>query len=261
MDSYLEICAQAARAGGRVLLDWRGRFQFREKAPSDLVTEADLASQHAIKDVVLGAFPEHGFLGEEGGEVRSDGQPRWIVDPLDGTMNYVHQLPNYSVSVALEHRGQLVVGAVYDPLLDELFLASAGGGATLNGSAIRVSSCKCLDQGLIAASFSSRVERRSIEVRRFEEVLVQAQGLRRLGSAALNLSYLACGRLDGYWATSVKIWDVAAGLLLLREAGGVVTSIQGQPLDLDRPYFVGAATSELHRELLEVLLSVEGAAR
>jgi len=253
MQDFLTTCERAARAGGRVLLDWRDRFQSREKGPRDLVTEADLASQRTIQEIVLGTFPEHAFLGEEGAGVEAVGQPRWIVDPLDGTMNYVHQLPGYAVSVALEHEGRLLAAAVYDPLLDEMYTAAAGEGARLNDRPIQVSHCTGLPQALVAASFSTDVQIGSVEMRRFEQVLVRAQSLRRLGSAALNLCYLSAGRLDAYWATSVKIWDVAAGILLLREAGGVVYCIDGGALDLHDPRFVAASTASLHGELDELL--------
>lgn len=256
MHDYITVCEQAARQGGAVLLDWQGRINPREKAPKDLVSEADLASQQTIYDTIHGAFPDHDFLGEEADEdeVHSrESDFRWIVDPLDGTVNYVHQLPAYSVSVALEHRGVLQVGVVYDPIADECFSAARGKGAFLNGTKISVSKCHSLSAALAAASFSAGVTRESDEISRFLNVLVECQALRRLGSAALNLAYLASGRLDAYWATSVKIWDVAAGLLLLEEAGGVTSGVDGEPFDLSRPHFAAAATRSLHTELVATL--------
>ncbi len=267
MSSYLTVCENAARAGGQVLLDWQGRFSAREKGRHDLVTEADLASQKAIESVVLGAFPDHDFLGEEDSpEARADranasqesgrSEYRWIVDPLDGTTNYVHQLHMYSVSVALERAGQIVVGAVFDPVSKECFTAEAGKGAFLNGRQLSTSHCNRLSDSLVAASFPPHVTRDSRDVALFLEVLTECQALRRLGSCALNLCYLAAGRLDGYWATSVKTWDVAAGVLIVREAGGIVTDVDGKRFDLQRASFATAANETLHHELLAVLSRV-----
>ncbi len=257
MPDYIKTCERAARAGGEVLLSWRTRFKAREKAPKDLVTEADLESQQVIQSLLLGEFSEHVFLGEESTPDAQAGADeaefRWIVDPLDGTVNYVHQLPSFAVSVALERRGELLAGVVCDPVLDECYTASAGQGAFLNGRPISVSRCGRLREALVAASLSAGVERDAPEVQQFIEVIYAAQAVRRLGSAALNLSYVAAGRLDAYWATSVKIWDVAAGVLILREAGGEISGIDGQPFCLERPHFVSAASAPLHAELLQVL--------
>jgi myo-inositol-1(or 4)-monophosphatase len=257
MAEYLDICEQAARAGGQVLLDWQDRFAVRKKAPSDLVTEADLASQRRVRDILLGAFPGHGFLGEEGtgdgpGD-RSDSPHRWIVDPLDGTTNYVHGVPIYCVSVALEESGRIVVATVYNPVSQQCFTAAEGQGAYLNGVRIKTSEVGCLADALVAVSFGAGADRNGCEVATFLEVLPTCQAVRRFGSAALNLSMLAAGRIDVYWATSTKSWDMAAGLLLVQEAGGVITGIDGSPVDLADPRFAAAATEPLHRELLERL--------
>ena len=253
MSDYLTTCEQAARAGGAVLLDWMDRFAVREKGPSDLVTEADLASQQVVYEHVLAAFPDHGFLGEEAAPCPNPSPFRWIVDPLDGTTNYAHRLPQFCVSVALENEGQVLVGTIYDPLSKECFTAAAGAGAFLNGKRLAVSRVTQLSAALAAVSFPARVPRGSPLIADFIEVLHQAQAIRRMGSSALNLAYLAAGRLDAYWATDTKIWDVAAGWLLVREAGGVVTRLGGQPCDLEKPSFVAAATPELHRKMLATL--------
>ena len=255
MQSYEDVCEAAAREGGRVLLDWFGKINAREKAPKDLVTEADLASQDAIRRLLSDAFPKHDFLGEEDTEatVATGSAFRWIVDPLDGTTNYVHRFPGFSVSVALEHDGVVEVGTVFDPISGECFTAAAGRGAFLNGDRLAVSNCERLSEALVAASFSTAVDRNSIEVTSFLAVLVEAQAMRRLGSAALNLAYLAAGRLDAYWATSVKTWDVAAGLLLVREAGGIVTGVTGGDFQLSEPAFAAAATEPLHRQMLDCI--------
>lgn len=237
-----------------MLLDWAGRFAVREKGPSDLVTEADFASQQVIRQHVLSAFPDHGFVGEENGEnFRPDAPYRWIVDPLDGTTNYVHQLPQYAVSIALERQGRVVAGTVFDPVANECFTAAAGQGSFLNGRRLRVSNVNELSQALVAASFPAHVERDAQEIGDFIEMLLRAQALRRMGSSALNLCYVAAGRFDAYWATETKMWDVAAGFLMIEEAGGVISNLQGGPYDLHKPRFVAAANAALQQQIIAVL--------
>ena len=254
IDDFETVCEQAARAGGKALRDWAGRFAVREKGPADLVTEADLAAQDAIRDVLLGAFPRHGFLAEENLSLasRDDGY-RWIVDPLDGTTNYVHGLPQYAVSIALEQHGRLLAGVVYNPVTDECFSAAEGRGARLNGEPLRVSQVAELSQALVAASFPAKVRREDPEIEDFLAVMLECQALRRLGSSALNLCYLAAGRFDAYWSRSTKAWDIAAGVLIVREAGGVVTGFGRLELDLADPRFIAAGTAALHAQLSGML--------
>lgn len=269
MREFLEACEASARLGGQVLKSWQGKFRTHSKGPKDVVTEADLASQVAIFEYLRSRFPDHDLLGEED-LVAAHGSPsqssapgnsatprssqyRWIVDPLDGTANYARGLPLFAVSIALEQAGKIVVGTVYDPSLDECFTAAEGQGAYRNGERLKTTSCQRLSEAMIAASFAPDVARGSLEVVQFLEVLHACHSMRRFGSAALNLCYLAAGRMDGYWSCSTKIWDVAAGILLVREAGGTVTSIDGGQLDLERPCFAAASTRELNRELVEVL--------
>lgn len=255
MSPWIEIAEQAARHGAEQLMSWRGRFTAREKAPRDLVTEADLASQEAIEAFLARQCPpDHAFLGEEDpdlGLLRS-ADSLWVVDPLDGTTNYVHGMNAFAVSVALVQQGRVVAGVVLDPVADECFAAAAGAGATVNGHPLRTSDCRDMDMALIAASFPPRVAPGSAEERRFLTVLRSCQAVRRIGAAALNLAYVAAGRLDGYWATSVKAWDVAAGFLLVQEAGGQVTDLRGQAADLCDPQFIAAAPG-LHGQLQETL--------
>ena len=254
LSDFQEVSDRAARAAGAVLLNWAGRFQVREKGPADLVTEADLASQEVIREILLRAFPRHGFLGEEGGSKPSDEQGyRWIVDPLDGTTNYVHGIPNYSVSIALEQSGTLLAGTVFDPVSGECYSATAGGGAFLNGRRLHVSAVSRLDQAVVAMSFPPGLTRESPELVEFMKVILAAQSMRRYGSSALNLCFVAAGRFDAYWSSSTKIWDIAAGLLLVQEAGGVVRNRQGGAITLDPPHFMTASTPELHAELSAVL--------
>jgi myo-inositol-1(or 4)-monophosphatase len=251
---YLEVCERAARAGGAVLQDWAGRFEVKEKGRADLVTEADVASQQCVRDIILGAFPKHGFLGEENCSIPSqeDGL-RWIVDPLDGTTNYVHAIPGYTVSIALEQAGKLLVGTVFDPVSGECFSAMAGAGATLNGRPMHVSRVERLEGAVVAVSFPPQMRRDGPELAQFANVAMAAQSVRRSGSAALNLAYIAAGRFDGYWSSFNKIWDVAAGILLVLEAGGTVTGVDGRPFAIDPPHIIAAPTPSLHAELKAVI--------
>lgn len=256
MQEFTRVCEQAARAGGDVLLRMRGKINPKEKAPADLVSEADIGSQEAIRELVLAKYPDHAFVGEEDVSPSKNAETAeftWIVDPLDGTTNYVHGLENYCVSVALQQGADIVAGCIYDPIRERAFTATLGMGAFCNGESMRVSSVKSVSNALIAASLPARVEPDSGEVTRFLEVMFRCQALRRLGSAALNLCYVASGNLDAYWATSVKKWDVAAGLLLVKEAGGIVSNIDGSPVDIEKPWFVVSAQEALHREMVSIL--------
>lgn len=254
MSEYLAICEEAARAGGRTLLDWVGRFKVREKGPADFVTEADLASQEAVRRVILDAFPGHAIVGEEGGDQFDPAMEFcWIIDPLDGTTNYVHRVDHYAVSVALVQRGRPLVGVVLDPVHNECFAAARGQGVWLNREPIRTSGVDELAEALAAASFAARVPPDSPEIDQFNAALLNCQAVRRTGSAALNLAYVACGRFDVFWALSTKSWDVAAGVLLVEEAGGAVSGPNGGPLDLNVAHPVTAATPTLHAAFLKLL--------
>jgi myo-inositol-1(or 4)-monophosphatase len=244
----------AAHAGGRVLREWSNKFTVSEKGPADLVTEADLASQQVIFDIVSRRFPDHVLLGEEGsGPNTKPSNWRWIIDPLDGTSNYVHGFPYYAVSVGVECDGELVAGVVYDPCHDETFSATLGGGAFLNGKPMRVSRFEPLRQAMCIASFPTGVSSDSPAVARFLRVLPHAQAVHRSGSAAMNLSLLAAGRLDGFWSTSLKPWDMAAGVLLVQEAGGRVTQINGLPFEIDQPNILSSNGTCIHGELVSLL--------
>ncbi len=258
MPDFLAVCEQAARAGGAALLDWVERFSVREKGPADLVTEADVASQEAVRRVVLGAFPDHDFLSEEEAPAtksgRSEPHYRWIVDPLDGTTNYVHRIPEYAVSLALERAGEVVAATVFNPVHGECYTAAKGNGAYLNGKRLHVSGVTELMQALVAASFPPKVAADSPVLTDFARIIVASQSVRRTGSAALNLCYVAAGRFDAYWARETLIWDVAAGWLIVCEAGGVMTALDGKPFRLDRPQFIAAATEALHGEIRSMLV-------
>ncbi len=241
-------------------MKWRSRIRVQEKGLRDLVTEADLASQRAIRNVIQASFPEHDFLGEEeleepqlALEQARESEYCWVVDPLDGTTNYVHQLPMFASSVALMHCGRPIVGVVFDPMSNDSFRAVSGCGALHNGRPMRTTDVGSLSDALVAASFSAGVCFGSPEIERFVQMLLQCQGVRRMGSAALNMCYLAAGRLDGYWAASVSAWDVAAGVLMLQEAGGVISALDGQPFDVWNPNLVAAANPTLHESMIDVL--------
>jgi myo-inositol-1(or 4)-monophosphatase len=256
VDDWLETCEAAARAGGQELLAWQGRFQTRTKGVRDLVTDADLASQEAVRRIVMGRFPAHCFVSEEQGPestVVGDTQLTWIVDPLDGTTNYVHGYPSFAVSVAIACGNEVQAGVVYDPLRDQCFSAAAGKGAWCNGSRLKTSDVTAVDEALVAVSLPPHVERDSADLLDFIEAAQASQAVRRSGSAALNLAHVASGALDAFWATQIHAWDVAAGVLLIREAGGVVTGRNGQPFDLWNPHFLAAAGPQLHGKMLEVL--------
>lgn len=257
-NEYLRVCEEAVRAGGRVIQDWLGRTNTHEKGPADLVTEADFASQERVRRIVLGAFPNHTLLGEEdnnGSEAAiktPDPFYRWIVDPLDGTTNFVHGVPHYCVSLALERNGELLVGAVYDPSLDECFTAASGRGAWLNGREIHTSAVVDCSEALAAVGFPPGVKGGSPDVDLFLEMIPRCQAIRRTGSAALNLCYVAAGRFDMFWSFSTHIWDVAAGVLIIREAGGCVSASDGGQFRLDDADFLAAANPALHEKLRNI---------
>lgn len=246
----LAVAEQAARAGAAELLAWRGRFQAREKAPRDLVTDADLASEKAIRTVLGGAFPDHGVLGEEAPTLAALQRPYcWVVDPLDGTVNYAHGNPCYGVSIAVTSGGRLLAGVVYDPERDECFAAAAGCGAWLNGRPMSVSGVAALPAALVAVSFPTVVTDDAPDVRAFMNAAPVCQAVRRTGSAALNLAYVACGRFDAHWAHQIHPWDSAAGVLLVQEAGGVATGGDCRPYDVTAGHYLAAASPALHEAL------------
>jgi len=250
----------AARMGGEVLRAMLGKAKTWTKGPGDWVTAADFESQQVIREYLLSHYSNHQFLGEEDEclEAKTDNGRKvsdfcWIVDPLDGTTNFVHQLPGFAVSIGLRFQDTLIVGCVYDPLTDEMFGAIIGHGATMNDAPIRVSACQELDAALLVFSMNSRLPRTDPQTLRLLNVLEQAHTVRRLGSAALNFCLLAAGKIDGYWATNLKTWDIAAGWLIATEAGATLDSFDERPLDLDKPEFCCAATPELFKQLKPLL--------
>jgi len=212
------------------------------KGDVDIVTEADRASEQLIREKLKAAFPTHGIYGEEGTRDQMESEYRWYVDPLDGTTNFAHGFPAFCVVLGLEHRpaglapeadGEIIAGVVYDPLRNEMFSAERGKGAFLNGRAIHVSKTKTLQESLTATGFPSRKRHASPNVHFYQEFTLRSHGVRRAGSAALDLAYVACGRLDGFWEFNLNPWDTSAGVLLVEEAGGTVTHFDGGKFTLD----------------------------
>jgi myo-inositol-1(or 4)-monophosphatase len=256
MKEFLATAEEAVREGGAVLAGMLGRAKVREKGPSDLVTEADFASQEVVRKIVLGAFSDHGFIGEEdhpsGGNITGNGEYRWILDPLDGTTNFVHGVPHFCVSLALERQGSVLVGAVYDPMAGECYLAEAGKGSRLNGAPIFTSTIIDLSQSLAAVGLPCVVGPESPDLRLFNEALKACQAVRRTGSAALNLCYVAAGRFDVAWNYSTKIWDVAAGALIIQEAGGTIESPYGGDFNVHEGQLFSAANDTLMEQLRDL---------
>lgn len=259
---HLKIAVAAARAGAVELMARREHHVVSEKGPKDLVTDADLASQKAIRSILMKAYPDYGFVGEEEGEnepphdvLRGDltAAPCWVVDPLDGTVNYVHRLQSFAVSIGLFAAGKMRLGVVYDPVVDEMFTGIDGEGATVNDRPLRVSDCVNVDEALLACSFPAGVTADAPEVTRFTRVLEKCRSLRRLGSCALNMCYVADGRLDGYWATNVAPWDSAGGTVVAREAGAQLTAYDGSAFDDWNPRFCVTASDSLHQTMVQLL--------
>lgn len=256
---WMAFAEDVARGAGAILRrNYGGRQQVHYKGEINLVTEVDRASEAYIMERIRSAFPDHGILSEESPEVVSRSEYRWVVDPLDGTTNYAHNYPCFCVSIALERSGKLLAGAVYDPMLDEMYTAGAGQGAFCNGRPIEVSATDDLRKALLATGFSYNIKTGADNnFDYFRAFVFAGQAIRRDGAAALDLCYLACGRFDGFWELALKPWDTAAGTLILAEAGGTATGLDGSPYDFLQPNIV-ASNGKIHARMLEV---IEQAAR
>ncbi len=250
----LEVAIRAARAAASIQASERGSdLQVRTKSTDiDLVTRVDTASEAAIVEILLSAFPEDNILGEEAGQHEGSSSRRWIVDPLDGTLNYTHGFPWYCVSIALEVEGQIELGVVLDSVHGELFTARRGKGAQLDGQPISVSACTQLPEAMLATGFPYRREWMAENLATFAWMMPKVRAIRRPGAAALDLASLAAGRLDGFWEIHLQPWDVAAGMLLVQEAGGRVTDLSGSAYPLGGKTIV-ASNGLLHESLLEAL--------
>lgn len=256
LKEYATAAIEAARRGAAVLEEWRSRFQVREKGRFDLVTDADVGSQRAIFGYLAKHFPDHAFLGEEEGASQgrpaANAPPTWIVDPLDGTTNYIHDCPLYCVSIGLQVAGELVVGVVLEPSRQELFWAAKGHGAWLGERRLQVSQTSSLSEALLSTGFPPDLRGQEKTLDWWRYFSLRTRSLRRTGSTAINMAWLAAGRFDGYWAFDNHVWDVAGAAVLVREAGGVLTNVDGSPYD---PYSPDALISNgpLHPALLEAM--------
>lgn len=251
----LNFAIETARDAGRLLLEKFGRkIAISKKGDINLVTEADLASEALIIERIRSYFPKHSVLAEESGAAALDGESqwKWIIDPLDGTTNFAHGYPCWCVTLALEHAGEIVVGVTFDPTRNELFAAERGRGATLDGKPIKVSATEELADALLVTGFPYDIKHREKFARNLTELLLKSRGVRRDGSAAIDLAYVACGRFDGFWEEGLNPWDVAAGLLLIEEAGGRVSYYDGSKFSIYAPP-ICASNGLIHREMTQIL--------
>jgi myo-inositol-1(or 4)-monophosphatase len=248
------VAEKAAKRAGKILEERFGKVkEIARKGEIDLVTEADLMSERAILGIIGDSFPKDAILAEESGEYGQNPDRLWIIDPLDGTTNFAHSFPFYAISIAFQAHGELVLGLVYNPCLNEYFEARKGEGAFLNKKTIRVSQSKTLRESLLATGFPYSVYREPDGVMALlKKMIVFAQGIRRPGAAAIDMCYVASGRLDGFWEEGLKAWDTAAGSLIVAEAGGKVSDYRGEPYSPFQKSIV-AANPFIHRKMLDVL--------
>jgi myo-inositol-1(or 4)-monophosphatase len=254
MREFLDVAQKAAVTAGTLLRAHAGGIrEITYKGVINLVTEMDRRSEQTIVEIIHGAFPDHDILAEEETRIENGSGFLWIIDPLDGTTNYAHGYPNFAVSIGLERAGDVVLGVVYDPMRDELFTAERGRGAWLNGRPIRVSANRELIHSLLATGFPyDRAESRENNLNYFGAFIIVSQEIRRSGSAALDLCAVASGRLDGFWELKLHPWDVAAGSLLVREAGGAVSDFSGERFNI-RDREIVASNGIIHGQMIQVV--------
>ncbi len=252
----LNFAIETARDAGQLLLEKFDRgIAVSKKGDIDLVTAADLASEALIIERIKSYFPKHSILAEESGNavvIGGENTWKWIIDPLDGTTNYAHGYPCFCVTLALEHDGDIVVGVTFDPTRNELFAAERGRGASLNNKPIRVSATENLGDALIVTGFPYDFKRREDFARHLTAFLLNSRGVRRDGSAAIDMAYVACGRFDGFWEEGLNAWDMAAGVLLIEEAGGQISDYKNEKFSIYRPPIV-ASNGLIHTQMLDVL--------
>ena len=248
------IGIEAIYSGARVLRNHFGRIaQINQKGAFDLVTEADTESEKQIMETILKAFPDHAILAEESGVNKGTAEYKWLIDPLDGTTNYVHQLPLFTIAIALAVRDKIELGLILNPMDGELYSAIAGKGAELNGKPIKVSSIASVSNSLLVTGFPYDFnEIVEPAMKRFSVFQQASQGVRRLGSAALDLCYVACGRFDGFWEQNLKPWDKAAGAIIATEAGAVITDFSNQPFSINQKEIL-VSNGKIHQEMLSLL--------
>lgn len=251
---YLETAIQAAQKAGTILLENYGKLKKEHvslKGARDFVTEIDKKSEKEILHIIQSKFPEHSILAEESGKQENKSPYQWVIDPLDGTVNFIHEFPIFCISIALEHNGMKQVGVIYDPLRDELFTAEKGKGAFLNGQRISVTQNRNLQDAILATGFPFRIhDRLDNYLQMFKSIFQKVAGIRRGGSAAIDLAYTACGRFDGFWEMGLSPWDIAAGLLIIEEAGGKTSGFNGQPETVATGDII-CGPPEIHKQLSE----------
>jgi myo-inositol-1(or 4)-monophosphatase len=252
MPSYLETSVEIAREAGALLSKYfERRVTFELKGEHDLVTEADRASEQLVIERLSSHFPSHSIVAEEGGGHIGSSEYCWYVDPLDGTTNFAHGFPMYNITMALEQSGELIAGVIFDPEHNEMFTAERGSGAYLNNRRIRVSKVNRLENTLVATGFPSRKRHENVNIHFYYQLAMLTHGVRRAGSAALDLAYVASGRLDGFWEFGLNPWDMAAGILLTTEAGGKCSDMKGGPVTLRGPHLV-ADNGLVHQQILDL---------
>ncbi len=248
---FVARAAEIAREGGALLMEYFARnVAIEYKGDADLVTIADRKSEKLLVERLHAAWPDHDVLGEEGTLTSSGSEYRWYVDPLDGTTNFAHGYPVFCVSLGLEHRGELIAGVIYDPTRDETFAAEKGKGATLNGRPIHVSGTAKLGESILGTGFPSHKRHKNPNIQFYHQLTLRSHGVRRAGSAALDLASVASGRFDGFWEFNLNSWDTAAGVVLVREAGGIVTDFSNGPFNLSSREVL-ASNRLIHEELLK----------
>jgi myo-inositol-1(or 4)-monophosphatase len=254
MSNFLDTAIDIAHEAGQILMAHRG-VGFELKGAYDLVTAADHASEQLIVTRLREAFPSHGIVAEEGGRAELEAPLRWYVDPLDGTTNFAHGYPMWNVTLALAKNNEIIAGVVYDPLNRELFAAERGAGARLNGAPIHVSPASKIDDALFSTGFPSRKRHNNVNIHFYYQLAMLSHGVRRGGSAAIDLAYTACGRLEGFWEFGLMPWDMAAGSLLVEEAGGKVSGMQGEPYDVQGRYVL-ATNGHIQKETLDLFAEI-----
>lgn len=261
MHPIINIAVNAARLAGKIILrgqDQLDSLQVIQKSQHDYVSQIDNAAETIIIDTIKKAYPHHNFLGEESGLTKggSPHEPTWIIDPLDGTTNFLHGFPQYCISIGVAVQDKVMHGIVYDPIRDELFSASRGEGARMNGKRLRVSSNEKMDLALLGTGFPvTQLQHLEPYMQYLKSVIPKCSGVRRAGAAALDLAYVAAGRLDGFWELNLKPWDVAAGSLLIQEAGGWVTTMEGDPAFLHANSIL-AGSPKIYQQMLDLAQSI-----
>lgn len=259
MQSYLETAVDIAREAGALLAHYfERRVAFELKGDFDLVTEADRASEKLVVERLRSHFPTHAIVAEESGSHQGSSDFRWYVDPLDGTTNFAHGFPMFNITLGLERAGEMIAGVVYDPVRREMFSAERGGGAYLNHHRIRVSEAKRLADSLVCTGFPSRKRHLNVNIHFYHQMAMATHGVRRTGTAAIDLAYAACGRLDAFWEFGLKPWDQAAGALIVTEAGGTVSDMNGGPHSAAASPHMLADNGHLHAQVLELFAEVFG---